>query len=352
MRTPLPVPKYNAVATREAFYSRVLSEVRALPGVIDAAYISYLPMGPRMRGGIWPVSIAGRVTAPTDNDVAFIRYVTPGFFNTLAIPLERGRDVAESDAVDRQFVAVVSESFVRRYFPDVVDPIGRHFQFAFDDRVIVGVVGDVRVRGLERVSEPQVYLPSRQVRDGSIIGYIPRDLLVRATSTSRTVALTPSIRAIIRRADPQQPVSDILTMSDIVDMDTASRTVQVRVLGAFAAIAVVLAAVGIHGLLSFAVSQRVQEIGVRIALGAQRSDILGLIVKRSAWLSVAGVIPGVALAYATGRWMQALLAGIAPADVPTFAVAVAVTILMTLAGTLMPTLRALRIDPIAAMRGE
>jgi len=173
---------------------------------------------------------------------------------------------------------------------------------------------------------------------------------VRAASTSGAVALAPSIRAIIRQADPQQPVSDVRTLPDIVDMDTASRTVQVRVLGAFAAIAVVLAAVGIHGLLSFAVSQRAQEIGVRIALGAQQGDILALIVKRSAWLAIAGVIPGVALAYAAGRWMQALLVGVTPADVPTFAIAVSVTILMTLAGTLMPTLRALRIDPIAAMR--
>ena len=349
MRTPLPVPKYSAVATREAFYSRVLSDVRALPGVTDAAFISFLPLDPRMRGGIWPVSTSGRATAQSDNDVAFIRYVTPGFFTTLGIALMRGRDVAASDAVDRQFVAVVSESFVRRYFPDV-DPIGRHFQFAFDDRVIVGVVGDVRFRGLERVSEPQVYLPSKQVKDGWIVGYIPRDLLVRAASTSGAVALAPSIRAIIRQADPQQPVSDVRTLQDIVDMDTASRTVQVRVLGAFAAIAVVLAAVGIHGLLSFAVSQRAQEIGVRIALGAQQGDILALIVKRSAWLAIAGVIPGVALAYAAGRWMQALLVGVTPADVPTFAIAVSVTILMTLAGTLRPTLRALRIDPIAAMR--
>jgi putative ABC transport system permease protein len=124
------------------------------------------------------------------------------------------------------------------------------------------------------------------------------------------------------------------------------------VLGAFAAIAFVLAAVGIHGLLSFAVSQRAQEIGVRMALGAQRSDILGMVVTRSLWLAAAGVVPGLALAYAAGRGMQALLVGVTPADLPTFASTGVLAIVMTMAGTLMPTLRALRVDPISALRAE
>jgi predicted permease len=351
LRTPLPTPQYAAVAPRDAFYSRVLSDVRALPGVTSAAYISFLPMG-RMRGGIFPVSISGRPPViRAENEVAFLRYVTPGFFATLGIPVKRGRDVAESDSQDRQLVAVVSESFVRRYFPDV-DPIGRHFQFALDDRVIVGVVGDVRMRGLERPSEPQVYLPSRQVAAIFVVGYLPRDLVVRTTSDRAASALAPAIRAIVRKADPRQPIADVLTLSDVVDLDTASRAVQVRVLAAFAAIAFVLAAVGIHGLLSFAVSQRAPEIGVRMALGAQRRDILGLVLGRSVRLALAGVIPGAALAHAAGRWMQALLAGVTPADAPTFAAAAGLVVVMTIAGTLMPTVRALRVDPIAVIRTE
>jgi predicted permease len=351
LRTPLPLPRYEQVFTRETFYSRVLSEVRALPGVTSAAYISFLPMGPRMRGGIWPVSIEGRVVTRSANEVASLRYVTPGFFATLGIPLKRGRDVTDGDDRDRQFVAVVSESFVQRYFPGV-DPIGRHFQFALDDRVIVGVVGNVRVRGLERPSEPQVYLPSRQVKDGWLIGYIPKDLMVKAASSSAVTALMPAIRAIIRHADPQQPIADVFTLSEIVDLDTTSRSVQVRVLGAFAVIAFVLAAVGIHGLLSFAVSQRAQEIGVRMALGAQSTDILSMIVKQGLTLATAGVLPGIALAYVAGRAMEALLAGVKPADSVTFATAVALAGVMTIAGTLRPTLRALRVDPISALRTE
>jgi putative ABC transport system permease protein len=138
----------------------------------------------------------------------------------------------------------------------------------------------------------------------------------------------------------------------MIDLETASRSVQVRVLGAFAAIAFVLAAVGIHGLLSFAVSQRTQEIGVRMALGAQSSDILSMVLRRCVTLAIAGVIPGIVLAYVAGRSMEALLAGVKPADAPTLAAAVALSVVMTAIGSLAPTLRALRVDPITALRAE
>ena len=148
------------------------------------------------------------------------------------------------------------------------------------------------------------------------------------------------------------PISDVTTLTEIVDRDTASRAAQLRVLGAFAAIAFVLAGIGIHGLLSFAVSQREQEIGVRMALGAQSSDILGMVMRRCLMLTVAGVVPGVALAYAAGRSMQALLAGVAPADALTLAAAVGLVVVMTFAGSVFPTLRALRVNPITAIRAE
>ena len=351
MQMPLPIPQYNKVATREAFYARVVDEVKALPGVTGAAFVSHLPMG-RIKGGIWPVSLDGRQVNRAENQNAFLRYVTPGYFATLGVPFKSGRDVSASDAQDRQFVAVISESFVRRYWPKetAASVLGRHFTFALDERTVVGVVGDIKMRGLEREAEPQVYLPSPQVKDGWIIGYVPRGFVVRSSTPAE--ALAPSIRAVVRKIDSQLPVFDVSTLTNLVERDTASRSTQLRVLGAFAAIAFVLAAIGIHGLLSFAVSQRVQEIGVRMALGAQSSDILAMIVKRSVWLSLAGVIPGIALAYAAGRWMQALLVGVTPADAPTFGAVAALAIVMTMIGTLMPTLRAVRVDPIQAIRTE
>jgi predicted permease len=354
METALPMPKYNATARRTGFYTQVLSAVRALPGVSSAAYISFLPM--TMTGGIWPVAVDGKQAEfgrsglhTSGLHTASLRYVTPGFFATLGIPLERGRDAGESDNLDTPFAAVVSESFVRRYWPDQ-DPLGRHFNMTFHDRTVVGVVGDIRVRGLEGKSEPQVYIPYRQVQDGWLAFYAPRGLVIRSASKPGT--LMPAVRQIIRAADPEQPVSDVRTMADIVEDQTASRAAQVRVLGAFAAIAFLLAGVGIHGLLSFAVSRRKQEIGVRIALGAQPGEIVKMIVRQGAWLACAGVVPGIVLAYAAGRALEGLLAGVRPGDALTFAGAVGLCVLMTVLGSLVPALRAVRIDPIAAIRSE
>ena len=347
LRTALPWEKYGATARQRVFFDRVLDEVRQLPGVTNAAYISYLPMV--MRGGIWPVDVGEHLVERSEAHTASLRFVTPGFFATLRIPIRRGRDVEETDAPDRAWVAVVSESFVKRYWPGQ-DPLGRHFQMAFHDRMVVGVVGDIRVRGLEQSSEPQVYLPYRQVEDSSLMGYTPKDLAVR--SRAGLGPLVPQIRRIVHAADPEQPVSDVRTMSEIVEDDTGARAVQVRVLGAFAFVAFLLAAVGIHGVLSFAVSSRSQEFGVRLALGAQRGDIVWMVLRQGAMLAAAGLFPGIILAYAAGNAMRALLAGVTPRDTVTFAAAAALCGLMTLLGSLLPAWRAARVDPMTAMRQE
>jgi predicted permease len=347
LRTALPEPRYGPTAAREQFYARVLPEVRALPTVTAAAYISYLPMV--MRGGIWPVVVPGEPHAPGEQPKAALRFVTPGFFATLGIPLRAGRDVRESDTREAPFVAVVSESLARRHWPGQ-DAIGRRFQFGLAERTVVGVVGDIRVRGLERPSEPQVYLASPQVADSSIINYAPKDLVIR--STGDPAALLPAVREIVRRADREQPVSDVRLLSEIVDGETAARRVQVHVLAAFAAAAFLLAAVGLHGLLSYAVSTRAQEIGVRLALGARSAHILSMVLRDALTMAATGVAVGLVLAYAAGRGLQALLAGVRPGDAPTFLAATGLSVLMTVAGSLLPALRALRVDPLTAMREE
>jgi putative ABC transport system permease protein len=211
-------------------------------------------------------------------------------------------------------------------------------------------VGDIKVRGLERSSEPQLYLSYQQVSDGSLIWYTPKDLVLKSSSDPQ--ALVPALRRIVANADPEQPLSDVRTLSDIVAADTAPRSVQARVLAAFAAIAVLLAGIGIHGLLAFAVSSRAQEIGVRMALGAQARDILMLVLRQGLALAVAGVALGVALAYVVGRGLEALLAGISPRDATAFMAAGSVSLLMVILGSLLPALRALRVDPLTAIRTE
>ena len=347
VRTALPIPKYEKTNVREQFYTKVLSEVRRLPGVTDAAYISALPMV--WRGGIWPVAVYGRSQNRAEGTSASLRYVTPGFFATMAIPIQSGRDVAESDTVDTPYVAVVSESFARHYWPDE-NPIGRHFGFGLHDRQIVGIVADVRVRGLERASEPQVYLPYKQVPDGWLIGYLPKDLAIHSTQPPQQ--LIPEVRRIIAGADPQQPISNIRTMEEIVAGETESRAVQTRVLMTFTGVAILLAGLGIYGLLSFTVSLRQQEFGIRIALGAQHGDIFKMVLRNGAGLAIAGLIPGLVLAYFAARWLESLLAGVKPGDLLTFSSATILCFTATLLGTLMPALRAIRVDPTTVMRAE
>jgi predicted permease len=347
LRTALPIPKYEKTVVREQFYTKVLTDVRSLPGVTEAAYISALPM--TWRGGIWPVMVHGRSQNRTESNSASLRFVTPGFFSTLGIGLKSGRDVSEIDTSDHPYVAVVSESFVQRYWPDE-HPIGRHFEFGLHDRQVIGVVGDIRVRGLERTSEPQVYLPYKQVPDGWLIGYTPKDLVIHSSQPPQY--LFSAIRRIIATADSEQPISDVRTMGEIVAGETESRTIQMRVLTTFTAVAIILAGLGIYGLLSFMVSLRQQEFGIRIALGARHGDIFKMVLGQGARLAVAGVVPGLALAYVAARLLESLLAGVRPADALTFSTAAAVCIITTMLGTLVPALRAVRVDPTTVMRAE
>ena len=348
LRSALPLPKYGPTARRVQFYKQVVSEVEGLPGVSRAAFISFLPMGP-MRGGIWPVSIPDRALAESESPVVSLRFVTPGFFDALQIPVRRGRILSEADTSSAPSAAVVSESFARQHWPDA-DPIGRRFRVAFLEPTIVGIVGDIKVRGLERVSEPQVYLSYQQVPDNALVFYMPKDLVIRSSAAPGT--LVPAVRAIVGRADPALPLSDIRSLPDIVAAETAPRLVQLRALGAFAVSAFVLAALGIHGLLAFAVSHRTREIGVRIALGARSSDILTMVLRHGLGLAAAGVVLGTALAYVAGRSMETLLAGIDPGDRLVFASSAALALGMALVGSLLPALRAVRVDPLTATRAE
>jgi len=348
LETALPLPKYESVARRAQFYRTVLDGIRSLPDVTGAAYISHLPMGP-VRGGIWPVSVDGRPTEGSDRHAASVRFVTPGFFSTLRIPLRAGRDVTDRDTQSSPFVAVVSDSFARRLWPGE-SPLGRRFFVAFQERTIIGVVGHVRVRGLERESEPQVYLPYQQVPDGGLISYMPKSLVIRSSAAPE--ALVPAVREIVARADPLQPVSRVGLYTDILESEAAPRMVQLRVLGGFAAAALLLAAIGLHGLLAYAVAARTREFGVRLALGAASRDIAVIVLRHALLLVAGGLAAGGALAYAAGRTLESLLAGVSPGDGPTFGAVAALVVLATLAGALTPALQALRIDPLTAMRTE
>jgi len=217
----------------------------------------------------------------------------------------------------------------------------RTFKFADEDRTIVGVVGEVRMRGLERRNEPQVYLPYGQAVDGDTY-YAPRELVLR-TSRDPYAQLAP-VRDIVRRADPEVPIGSVREVAEVVWGQTASRRTQVWLLGSYAALALLLAGIGIHGLLSLAVSQRLSELGLRLAIGAGRREILRLALAQGLRVAAVGAGVGLVLAYAAGRSLAGALAGVEPGDVVTFAVAAGAAVLMTVSGTLVPALRVLRVD--------
>jgi predicted permease len=347
LRTELSFPNIGFGAQRVPFYDRVLGEVRALPGVEYAAYMSGLPMV--MRGGIWPATIVGEAVIRDASKSAGLRFVTPQYFAAMGIPLRAGRDVAETDRRESGDVAVVSESFATRMWPNE-SAVGKQFTIAFKPRTVVGVVGDVRVRGLERPSEPQVYLPATQLADTMMVFYAPKDLVIRASVPAAT--LLPAVRRIIAAVDPEQPISDVRMLTEIVANQTSSRVTQLRLLGALALIALVIAGVGIHGLLAFAVSQRSRELGVRRALGEQAGSIVGRVLREGLLLAIAGVTVGVFVAYLAARGMGALLAGVQPGDPLTIAGAAVLCFVTAVVGCIRPAVRAASVDPITVLRGD
>jgi putative ABC transport system permease protein len=347
MRTALPRPKYDSPVRRSQFFDRVLTEVRALPGVQSAAFISGLPMV--VTGLITGVDIPGQEAKSARTGGVSHRWITRQYFRTMGIPILRGRDVEDADVTDRAWVAIVSKSFADRYWPGQ-DPIGKTFGHRGRTRTVVGVVGDIKVRGLERTNEPQMYLPAPQAPQPFPSGFDPKDLVIRHSGPGD--ALVPAIRQIVRAVDPDQPISDVRSMEAVLARDTATRRGQLQVLGVFALVAVVLSGVGIYGLLAYTVSQRSQEIGVRLALGAEPSRVGRMIFGDGMRLALVGIVPGVFGAYVAARGMRALLFGVAPGDPLTFAAAVAVTLLMTFAGSLVPALRAVRVPPMSVLKAE
>jgi predicted permease len=341
------MPKYASDARRTEFYRTVLSEIRALPGVSSAAYTSGLPMV--LTGGIAAVQLPGRALRRDGSDNVSTRWISSQFFDALRIPVRRGRPIDDGDTADRALVAVVSESFVARYWPNR-DAIGLTFRIRDQDRTIVGMVGDIRVRGLERSSEPQVYMPVAQVPEELGGLYHPKDLILRFEG--RPEPLLTALRRAINNADSDLPITHVRMMADVVAGETAARRDQLNMLAALASIGLLVSGVGIYGLLGYTVSQRSREIGVRMALGARPGGIARLVLRESFVLAVVGIVIGLAAAYGAARAWSTLLFGVSPADPTTFMMATGVALLMTIAGSIVPTWRAVRVNPLTAIRAE
>jgi len=352
-RATLPASHYDTTAKRTAFYRQVTEKLRALPGVQSVAGVSILPLSMASRST--GISIEGEPPpAPGQVRLVDFRTVSPGYFSTMGIPLLRGRDVSWSDTADSPPVIVISQTMARMFWPNQ-DAIGKRIKGVPGNApapwvTVVGIVGNIKVRGLERTSEPQMYLPAAQAPNPFPGGFDPKDLVIR--HSGQASALVSAVRQIVRAIDAEQPIADARAMDEVIAGETASRRGQLQVLGVFAVVAILLSTVGIYGLLAYTVSQRSQEIGVRLALGADPARVGRMIVADGMRLALLGIAPGVLGAYAAAQGMSALLFGVAPSDPATFAAAVGVVLLTVFAGTLVPAWRAMRLTPMSVLRAE
>ena len=341
---------------RANFYQEALQRIRTLPGIESASAINHLPLGGDIWG--WPFSIEGRPMArPGEAPTAVYRVILPKYFHTMNIPILRGRDLSADDTLSAPGAVVVNEQLVHECFPGE-DPIGKRITFDEPPKLpswftIVGVVKNVKQQDWAGIPESEVYLPFLQNRPllenpASPFAYLT--VVVRTSGTPATSA--PALKNEIWSLDKNVTLSEVQTMDQVVDESNSQPRFHLLLLGLFAAVALVLAAVGIYGVISYSVSLRTHEVGVRMALGAQSRDVLKLVVGQGLKLALSGLLVGLMGAFALTRLMATLLYGVSATDTATFSVIALLLVAVALLASYLPARRATRIDPIVALRCE
>ncbi len=343
LRTTLPVQRYGEHSRRVSFYGRVLDHVRQLPQVVDAAYISTLPF--TSIGNTTGYSLEGR---PERTDDVLIRIGTVGYLKTIGATLVEGRFLDPRDRQNAPPVVVVNETFARVAYSKG-SAVGRRIMLFGDEqyRTIVGVVDDVRERGYLPDAKPAVYPPNTQITGTA---FLPETLIVRASGDLQS--LVPSIRRAVASVDPEQPVSAIRTMQEVIDRDVVDYRQQAVLLAVFAALAVMLAASGLYGLLAYSVAQRKGEIAVRMAMGASTGSVMRTIVIHGQKLAWTGVAIGLVAAFGLSRALNTLLYGVTASDPITFGTAGAVLWVIAVLACVIPAFRAARVSPASLLRGD
>jgi putative ABC transport system permease protein len=348
LRTSLPRSKYGELPRRAAFYQQVLERVRGLPGVVAAGYTSAVPL--TWKGGTSGFTIEGHEPKPGQD--ANNRQVSQGYMESMGIKLLQGRFFDDHDDAQSQPVAIINETMARQYWPGETAE-GKRFKLGpLDAQVpwitVVGVVGDVKEMGLEAPAKAEMFFPYQQLP--AMLWNMPRDLTVR--TTGNPLGMANAVRQAVWSVDPAQPVSNVRTMEEILSEEVTQRRIAMTLLAAFAALALLLASLGIYGVLSYAVAQRTQEIGIRMALGANRRDVLRLVMSDGLRLAGAGVVIGLGASLALTHLMTRLLFGVSASDPRTLTGVSLLLLAVALLACYVPARRAARVDPMVALRNE
>jgi putative ABC transport system permease protein len=342
----VPSDKYRDKSMATQFYDPLLERLRALPGVRGVGATTRLPIQNWGTNGNYTV-VGRREPDAASQPIAELRVVAGDFFSALGIPLKVGRGFATEDGLPGRNVILVNEALVRREFP-TEHPIGKQIRRGGDPWTIVGVVGDVRQGGLDREPMPEIYYPYSNPE------YAPwtSEMTLVVQTSGPPAALATAVRDAVRAVDPDQPIYAVRTMEEVIERSLANRRFFMVLLGVFASIALMLSIAGIYGVISYLVTQRTREIGIRMALGAQSADVVGLVMRQGAALASAGIAVGVVGALALTRLISGLLYGVGARDPLTFA-AMALTLgSVALLATWIPARRAARVSPMLAIRSD
>jgi len=354
--------KVSPAAT--AFYQRLLEKVSAIPGVQSAALIGAIPT--RCCAEEYTFSILGHALPPPENrPLTGYSEASAGIFETMKVPLLRGRYLSEHDTQAAPWAIVVNETFVHKFFPNE-DPIGQQILLRYDPypvdqdrpRQIVGVVGDVKHFGPGEETPPFVYAPYLQQAEvfpgGATRAHLHQGLMLRTPPglVNGGAGLITAVKKAVAEIDPDEPVTHVMSMDDALAESIGDWRFYMRLLGLFASVAVILAVVGIYGVMSYSVNERVHEIGIRMALGAQRGDVLGMVTKLGLKLTCIGVGVGILLAFGVTQLIARFLFGVKPTDPLTYAAVALVLGAVAMLACFIPAQRAVRVDPMVALRYE
>ena len=346
--------KFSTANEQISFFERTLERIRALPSVTAAGVIDDVPLGGG--GSHQPIAVEGRAIVPmAEQPEVDVRRISAGYLSALQIPVLRGRDFDSSDVAGRPSTILISASLAKQFWPEE-DPIGKHITLTFFPgvvREIVGVVGDVKGDGLDQTRAPAtLYMPLDQLAPPQGEQWRSSSMTLVVRSSSSPEAMVSAVTNAIREIDSTIPVTNVQTMEDLVTTSLSSERFSLLLLGAFALLALILAAIGIYSVLSYSVRRRVQEIGIRLALGASLSDVLRMVIFEGLRPTLLGVLIGIAGAFALARVMSNLIYGVKPTDPLTFVSVAFLLGVVALGASIIPAYRAAKVDPLVALRYE